>query len=212
LASVGSGLKVLMVDHQDSFVHSLGSYVRQCGSQLLTLRPEPARNYLRRESVDLVVLSPGPARPADFAMRETLALCLAQGIPVFGVCLGLQGIVEYFGGRLDLLDYPMHGKPSRISHRGGVLFKGIASSFNAGRYHSLYAAEVPDCLRITATDEAGIVMAVEHAHKPIFAVQFHPESIMSLEQAAGLQLVANTVEYVARLRQMSTDGKGRLNA
>lgn len=189
----GKGLNLLMVDHQDSFVHNLAGYFRRCGANLQTLRPEPARQYLRQQRPDLVILSPGPSRPDDFAMAETIALALAAGIPVFGVCLGLQGLVEYFGGSLSTLVYPMHGKPSRISHLQSELFTGIDEQFTAGRYHSLVAREVPECLRITARSEDNQVMAVEHATLPVAAVQFHPESIMSLEGDAGFRLIENVL-------------------
>lgn len=194
----GAGIKALMVDHQDSFVHNLGTYFRQCGVEVMTLRPEAARNYLRTHSVDLVILSPGPSAPSHFAMNETIEAALSKSIPLFGVCLGLQGLVEYFGGELSELDYPMHGKQSEVSHEGGALFAGIASPFAAGRYHSLVAHTVPDCLRVTARTDDGRVMAIEHESLPIHAVQFHPESIMSLENGAGHTLVRNMVRLVAR--------------
>ena len=98
--SIGTGVKVLMVDHQDSFVHNLASYFRRCGVDLITLRPEMARDYLQRQQVDLLVLSPGPATPAQFDMSRTIELALQRDLSIFGVCLGLQGIVEYFGGEL----------------------------------------------------------------------------------------------------------------
>jgi anthranilate synthase len=104
--------------------------------------------------------------------------------------------VEYFGGRLGELDYPMHGKPSQITHTGSELFAGIEAEFTAGRYHSLIATEVPECLKVSARTEDGVVMAVEHAELPICAVQFHPESIMSLENKSGHQLVANVVSMI----------------
>lgn len=189
----GQGLNLLMVDHQDSFVHNLAAYFRRCGVNLQTLRPEPARHYLREHQPDLVILSPGPSRPDDFAMAETIALALKAEIPIFGVCLGLQGLVEYFGGSLSTLLYPMHGKPSLIKHQHSKLFTGIPEQFTAGRYHSLVAREVPDCLRITARSDDNQVMAVEHRQLPVAAVQFHPESIMSLEADAGYRLIENVL-------------------
>src|SRR5665213_4288745 len=136
----GRGLKVLLVDHEDSFVHTLASYVRQTGAECTTLRHDFARAELKDGAApDLVLLSPGPGRPDDFAMRETLDLLLKRRIPVFGVCLGLQGIVEYFGGALDVLDTPVHGKPSVIRASGNRLFGGLPGEFAVGRYHSLYA-------------------------------------------------------------------------
>ncbi|MFM1895458.1 MAG: hypothetical protein RLZZ385_532 [Pseudomonadota bacterium] len=202
LALLGRGLHLLMVDHQDSFVHNLAAYFRQCGMTVTTLRPAQARQLLvSREAaatpIDLVVLSPGPGRPADFDMAATLSLCMQQRLPVFGVCLGLQGMVEYFGGELGLLEHPQHGKPSVIETGPGCLFEGLPRRFTAGRYHSLHGVRIPDCLRVTATDAQGTVMAVEHVNLPLWAVQFHPESIMTLDQQVGLRLVGNVVEYVA---------------
>ena len=193
----GVGITALMVDHQDSFVHNLGTYFRQCGVEVLTLRPEAARKYLENNSVDLVILSPGPSAPKYFCMNETIDATLARAIPIFGVCLGLQGLVEYFGGELQELAYPMHGKQSDVCHDESEIFAGIASPFAAGRYHSLVAKTVPECLTVTAKTEDGSIMAIQHASLPIQAVQFHPESIMSLRNAAGLTLIRNVVKLVA---------------
>jgi len=197
----GVGLKALMVDHQDSFVHNLGSYFRQCGVEVITLRPAPARKYLAKHSVDLVILSPGPSAPSHFAMSETIAVALKQSVPIFGVCLGLQGLVEYYGGELKELGYPMHGKQSSVTHDGSALFAGLDKTFAAGRYHSLVAKTVPDCLEVTARTEDGEVMAIQHRRLPLYAVQFHPESIMSLNDGAGHALVRNMVSLVARPEQ-----------
>ena len=192
-SDVGAGLRGVMVDHQDSFVHNLGAYFRQCAVELITLRPEAAREYLKKNEVDFVILSPGPSEPAHFNMNSTIGLLVEKKLPVFGVCLGLQGIVEYFGGSLEELVYPMHGKPSLVSHSDSSLFKGLESPFTAGRYHSLVVASMPDCLKVTAQTEDGKVMAVEHTELPIKAVQFHPESIMTLGDQVGYKLVENVV-------------------
>ncbi len=207
----GNGLKVLMVDHQDSFVHNLAAYFRCLGAQVITLRPEPARAYLRNQAVDLAVLSPGPSRPSDFAMSETISIALQQQVPLFGVCLGLQGLLEHFGGSLAVLDYPMHGKPSLVHHDGGGLFAGIEDSFNAGRYHSLVAQRVPECLQVNARADDGQVMAVSHRDLPVAAVQFHPESIMSLEHQVGQRLIGNVLAGLcaSRSRAMFADGSGQ---
>jgi len=197
-----SALKVLMVDHRDSFVHNLGSYFREQGVELVTLRSALARARLQRgEHFDLVILSPGPGKPEDFALSDTIALCTARHIPIFGVCLGLQGIVEAFGGALSVLEAPMHGKGSSIEHKGGVLFRGIPSPCDVGRYHSLYANGIPDCLKVTASTSDGVIMAIEHRELPIMAVQFHPESILSLRENSGQKLVANVVQYIQAIAQ-----------
>ena len=174
--------RVLLVDHEDSFVHTLAGYLRAAGAEVTTLRPELARTELAAErSVDLVVLSAGPGRPDDFATNETLALAVWSGLPIFGVCLGLQAMVEYFGGALDLLAQPMHGKASEVRVLGGRLFTGLPQRFAVGRYHSIHArrAVMPRELVVTAETEDGVVMAVEHITLPMAAVQFHPESVMT---------------------------------
>jgi anthranilate synthase len=109
------------------------------------------------------VLSPGPGTPSDFKLERTIAHAVERRLPIFGVCLGLQGLVEYFGGSLGVLDYPMHGKPSPILTKKSRLFDGLESGFQAGRYHSLYAKKkkLPDCLRAIAHTEDGMIMAIE---------------------------------------------------
>jgi anthranilate synthase len=191
----GVGRRVLLVDHQDSFVHTLANYLRQTGAEVVTLRAGFPHDVLDEVRPDLAVLSPGPGTPADFDVAGTLAALIARRVPVFGVCLGLQGMVEHLGGKLDVLDYPMHGKASRILVRGGRLFGGLPAEFTAGRYHSLFALRpsLPEDLVVTAETEDGVVMAVEHRHLPLAAVQFHPESILTLDDDVGLRLLRNVV-------------------
>ena len=126
----------------------------------------------------LILISPGPGRPRDFGVPDLVMTAVRLGVPVFGVCLGLQGIVEAFGGELGVLDYPMHGKPSLVRHRGVGVFEGLPEEFQVGRYHSLYARRetFPACLEVTAETEDGVIMGVRHRELPIEAVQFHPES------------------------------------
>ncbi len=192
--------KILLVDHTDSFVHTLANYLRQTGSSVTTLRAGFALDEISPANYDLVVLSPGPGRPDDFAMRELIAAVVKAKLPLFGVCLGLQGVVEYFGGNLSTLDTPMHGKSSDIANYGGRLLADFPASFRAGRYHSLFAhkSEVPAELEITAAStEDDCVMAVEHRDLPIAAVQFHPESIMSLDDGLGLKLIDNMTRLLS---------------
>lgn len=194
----GRAPRVLLIDHEDSFVHTLAGYFRAAGADVETLRADLARSELARgREADLVVLSPGPGRPADFQMNDTLDLLVRRHLPVFGVCLGLQGIVEHFGGTLDVLALPMHGKPSDIRILGGRLFEGMPERIAVGRYHSLHArrAAVPSALEITAETSDGVVMAIEHRTLPIIAVQFHPESVMTLANA-GQRMVARALELL----------------
>ena len=191
----GAGRRVLLVDHQDSFVHTLANYLRQSGAEVITLRSGfPAEAY-DDVKPHLAVLSPGPGTPRDFDVSGTVDTLIRRGIPAFGVCLGLQGMVEHFGGALGVLDPPVHGKASRIRVLGGRLFARLPAEFTAGRYHSLYALRdrLPAVLHVTAESEDGVVMAVEHATLPLAAVQFHPESIMTLGDDVGLRLLANVM-------------------
>ena len=196
----GDGRRVIMVDHEDSFVHTLAGYFRRTGAEVITYRSGFPRRRIAEERPDLVLLSPGPGRPEDFGVGETIDAALAAGIPLFGVCLGLQGIVEFYGGRLSVLPAPMHGKPSMVNVRGGRLFEGLPARFEGGRYHSLYAERdsFPDALAITAESDEGIVMAVEHPELPVAAVQFHPESILSLDEDAGMSVVMNVMRGLGR--------------
>ncbi len=199
----GAGRRVLLVDHADSFVHTLAGYVRQTGAECATLRHDFARAQLAEgPAPDLVLLSPGPGRPDDFAMRQTLDLILKRGIPAFGVCLGLQGIVEYFGGALDVLDVPMHGKPSVIRASGNRLFGGLPAEFTVGRYHSLYARKsvLPGELSVAAETADGVIMAIEHKTLPIAAVQFHPESVMTSPGAVGQPIISAMLATLCRER------------
>jgi anthranilate synthase len=199
IARPGAGRRVLLVDHQDSFVHTLANYLRQTGAEVVTLRsgfPAEAFDDLKPH---LAVLSPGPGAPRDFDVAATLDALVRRRIPAFGVCLGLQAMVEYFGGTLGVLASPVHGKVSRIRVRGGRLFEGLPAEFEAGRYHSLYAirSSLPAVLEVTAESEDGVVMAIEHATLPLAAVQFHPESLMTLGDDVGFRLLAAVVDRLA---------------
>jgi anthranilate synthase len=193
---------VLLVDHEDSFVHTLANYFRQTGATVTTLRRDLALAQLANEKPDLVVLSPGPGTPTDFQLEKTISGSIQRGVPIFGVCLGLQGIGEYFGGTLSVLDYPMHGKPSRINVLGGRSFEGLPRQFVAGRYHSLFIERdgLPSDLAVTAVTDDGLIMGLEHRTLPISAVQFHPESILTLDGDMGLRLVNRVVTMLDTAR------------
>jgi anthranilate synthase len=145
----------------------------------------------------MVVLSPGPGQPSDFGVAQTIAACVKRQIPIFGVCLGLQSIVEAFGGTLGVLDYPQHGKVSAVDvvATDSVTFKHLPPSFAVGRYHSLFALpdKLPTQLKVTAVSHDGVIMGIEHQTLPIAGVQFHPESIMTLAEGVGMQMILNVV-------------------
>lgn len=193
-------VKLMLIDNDDCFIHTLANYARQAGAEVVTYRTGFDLSLISEVNPTLVLISPGPGRPRDFAVPETVQYCAQQGIPVFGVCLGLQGIVEAFGGELDVLDYPMHGKQSEVLHRQQGVFEGLPSPLKVGRYHSLFArrSALPDDLEVTAETADGIIMGVRHRHLPIEAVQFHPESMLTLENQAGLKLIGNAIRILTK--------------
>jgi anthranilate synthase len=204
-AKVGEGTSILLVDHEDSFVHTLANYFRQTGAKVTTVRSPVADEVFDRVSPDLVVLSPGPGSPKDFDCAATIKKIRARELPVFGVCLGLQALAESFGGSLRELAVPVHGKPSRIRvSSNGVIFSGLAKEVTVGRYHSIFAdyATLPKEFRVTAETDDGVIMAFEHESLPIAAVQFHPESIMTLGQDAGMRMIENVVAHLARRKKV----------
>jgi len=205
-APAGRPPRVLLVDHQDSFVHTLADYFRQHGAEVTTLRAGFPAGMLDSREPDLVVLSPGPGRPSDFKCDELLSELDARNLPAFGVCLGLQAMVEHAGGELSLLPEPQHGKPGRIHVRGQTsLFAGLPAEFTAARYHSLYAAEpgVKGGFTVTATTPDGVVMAIEDDAAGRWAVQFHPESILTAAGRSGHQVIANVLA-LCRARAAAT--------
>ncbi|MFI0408705.1 anthranilate synthase component I [Actinomadura sp. 3N508] len=189
----GDGLKVLLVDHEDSFVNTLADYFRQQGAGVVTLRHGFPARLLDEHAPDLVVLSPGPGRPEDFAAHSLLDALDERNLPVFGVCLGLQAMVEHAGGELALLPEPSHGKPGQVKVTGGALFEGLPDEFTAARYHSLHATpERVKGFQVTALT-GDVVMAIEAPERRRWAVQFHPESILTAAGGAGHRIVANVL-------------------
>ncbi|MER6945137.1 anthranilate synthase component I [Nonomuraea sp. NPDC000554] len=196
----GQGMKVLLVDHEDSFVNTLADYFRQEGADVVTLRHGFPPAMIDEIGPDLVVLSPGPGWPSDFGMSALIDEIYARDLAVFGVCLGLQAMVEHAGGSLELLDYPEHGKRGLVSRLGdSALLDGLPGEFVAARYHSLHAKR-PGVVGFTATalTPDGNVMAVENTAKRRFGVQFHPESILTVEGDAGAKVIRNVLRLSRR--------------
>ncbi len=202
----GARRKVLLVDCKDSFVHNLASYLREIGAEVSTFRSGFPLDVLDEVKPDLVLLSPGPGTPEEFGIPSLVGELVSRKLPIFGVCLGHQGIGQHFGAEIAQLPVPEHGKASEVQHRSTPLFEGVPERFEAGRYHSLYlrAESIPDCLEVTAhtirRDEAGgeevIPMAIEHKSLPIASVQFHPESLMTLKKLTGHAILKNALEIL----------------
>ncbi|MFZ1682125.1 MAG: anthranilate synthase [Rhizobiaceae bacterium] len=200
-ARVGEGVNILLVDHEDSFVHTLANYFRQTGATVTTVRTPVDEEVFDRIRPDLVVLSPGPGSPKDFDTARTIKTARQRDLPIFGVCLGLQALAEAYGGELRQLREPVHGKPSRIRvSRNGIIFSGLPKEVTVGRYHSIFAdpSRLPRAFRVTAETEDGVIMAFEHDSEPVAAVQFHPESIMTLGGNAGMRMIENVVAHLPR--------------
>jgi anthranilate synthase len=199
--AVGNGVSILLVDHEDSFVHTLANYFRQTGAEVTTVRSPVADEVFEKYKPNLVVLSPGPGNPSDFDCNRTIRLAQSHDVPIFGVCLGMQAIAEFCGGKLGQLDIPMHGKPSRISvNTQSAVFSGLEDEVAVGRYHSLFVdpKSLPDSIEITAQTSDGVPMGIEDLDNGLAAVQFHPESIMSLGQDAGIKMIENVVAHIAK--------------
>jgi anthranilate synthase/aminodeoxychorismate synthase-like glutamine amidotransferase len=193
--------KVLFVDNFDSFTYNLVDDFGKRRCQTKVYRADTKLEALKvvadEFDPDLLVISPGPGNPDSAGVSLEAIDDFKDRLPIFGVCLGHQVIVQYFGGRIGHAPVPMHGKPSRISHNERGIFSGIENPLQAGRYHSLMAQTLPDCLEKTAEFE-GIVMAVEHKTLPVFGVQFHPESILT---PAGGKIIQNVLHIAVTRKQ-----------
>jgi len=183
--------KVLFIDNFDSFTYNLVDDFCKRDCQAKVYRADTKLDELKRVAEefepDLLVISPGPGTPDTAGVSLAALDHFKDKLPIFGVCLGHQVIVQYFGGKVGHAPKPMHGKPSRVTHNGEGIFAGVENPLQAGRYHSLCALEMPDCLEMTAEFES-VVMGVRHKELPIFGVQFHPESILT---PAGGKIIEN---------------------
>jgi anthranilate synthase component 2 len=182
-------LKVLILDNYDSFTYNLAQYIGELGGEPIVFRNDTLSvDDARALEPDRLVISPGPGRPEDAGLSIEYMKRLGPEIPTLGVCLGLQAAVVAFGGSVGLAPEPRHGKTSPISHDGEGVFAGLPSPFDATRYHSLAVTDLPDVFEATAHSDDGVLQGIRHQKFSISAVQFHPESIMTLE---GKALLAN---------------------
>ncbi len=181
----------LMIDNYDSFTFNLVQYFWELGVEMDVVRNDQVdSDWILSRNYEGIVLSPGPGSPKDSGICREVASDLSSIIPVFGVCLGHQVIGEVFGGRVDRASRLMHGKTSPIIHHGEGLFLNLPVPFDATRYHSLVILPetMPKELLVTAWTEEGEIMGVRHISRPVWGVQFHPESILTKE---GKSLLGN---------------------
>jgi anthranilate synthase component 2 len=178
-------MKVLVIDNYDSFVYNLVQYIGELGAEVVVYRNDQVTlKQVQQLKPDRIVISPGPGNPEDekyFGVCKAVLQQVSPQVPTLGVCLGHQGIISTFGGKVVSAKRLMHGKTSSIKHDGKRLFKGVENPFTATRYHSLAGDKdaIPACLEVTAVAvDDGEVMGVRHKEFPIEGVQFHPESIL----------------------------------
>lgn len=173
-------MKILMLDNYDSFTYNLVNLVQECGEAIDVYRNDEI-SLDEVDAYDTVILSPGPGLPKDAGIMCSLISKYHTHKKIFGVCLGMQAIAEVFGGSLINLPHPVHGQGMPVTHKGSPLFKNIPQTFTAGRYHSWAVGtnSLPDVLEVTATDNDGIIMALQHKIYNVSGVQFHPESVLT---------------------------------
>ncbi len=188
---------ILMIDNYDSFTYNLVQYMGELGAELEIYRNDKITiAEIEKCAPEKIVISPGPCTPSKAGISKEVIKHFAGKIPLLGVCLGHQSVVEAFGGEIIKAKKLMHGKTSMIQHDGKTIFKGLPNPFEATRYHSLVVnrANLPDCFEITAESDDGEVMGVRHKELAVEGVQFHPESILTVH---GKDLLKNFIDLPA---------------
>ena len=193
-------MKFLIIDNYDSFVYNIAQYLGELGVDCEVIRNDKITiNEIKQKNYDGIIISPGPGTPNDkkyFGVCSDVIKDMGSNTPILGVCLGHQGIISSFGGKVTNAGCVRHGKTSPVKHSDSELFKGVKNPFKATRYHSLVGDKtiIPDILEVTATaQDDGEVMAVRHKDYLIEGVQFHPESIMTED---GKKILANFIRQV----------------
>jgi para-aminobenzoate synthetase component 2 len=191
--------KILVLDNYDSFVYTLSGYLQQLGATTDVIRNDAVSEQELPELMakyDGVLISPGPGTPKDAGLSiEVVQVALKTNQSIFGVCLGHQAIAEAMGATVTSADELMHGKTSDVQHDNSLVFKDVPKSFKATRYHSLAVVDetVPQDLIVTSRTTGGVIMGLQHKSKPIYGVQFHPESVLT---EGGYQMLGNWLESI----------------
>ena len=191
--------KILVLDNYDSFVYTLSGYLQQLGATTDVIRNDAVSEQDLPELMakyDGVLISPGPGTPKDAGLSiDVVQVALKTNQSIFGVCLGHQAIAEAMGATVTSADELMHGKTSDVQHDNSLVFKDVPRSFKAPRYHSLAVVDetVPQDLIVTSRTTGGVIMGLQHKSKPIYGVQFHPESVLT---EGGYQMLGNWLESI----------------
>jgi len=193
-------MKFLIIDNYDSFVYNIAQYLGELGVESDVIRNDKITlDEIKEKNYDAIIISPGPGTPEDkkyFGVCSDVIINMGPSTPILGVCLGHQGIIHAFGGKVTNAGCVRHGKTSPVNHNNSKLFKDVKNPFRATRYHSLVGDKtiIPDVLEVTATAaDDGEIMAIRHKEYLIEGVQFHPESIMTEE---GKKILANFIAQV----------------
>lgn len=187
--------RVLFIDNFDSFTYNLVEYVSE-HADTEVIRNTVSLADIRAANPDAIVISPGPGHPEnerDVGVTLDVLREVSQSVPTFGVCLGLEAAVYAYGGRVGRAPEPVHGKSFAIEHDGRGVFMRLEQGFQAGRYHSLAATEIPDCFAVSARASDGLVMGIRHREHPIECVQFHPESVLT---GVGHDVIRNFLDGI----------------
>jgi len=190
-------MKSLMIDNFDSFTYNLVDEFRTLDCEMLIYRNNISESQLDRIVVDykpdLIVLSPGPSTPDQAGICKDLIRKYYRLIPILGICLGHQCLIEAFGGKVEKAVQPVHGKKSTVTHQETTIFSGVPNPFSAGRYHSLYGTNIPVFFQVTAKAD-GIAMAIENREYHLYGLQFHPESILTPHGRRIIENVLGVIE------------------
>ena len=188
---------LLMIDNYDSFTYNLVQYLRELGEEVVVYRNDKITlEQIEELSPDRLVVSPGPCTPNEAGISVAAIQHFAGKIPILGVCLGHQSIGQAFGGKIVRAERLMHGKTSPVFHDNRELFAGLPDPFDATRYHSLIVEResLPDCFEITAWTKENEIMGMRHRDLPIWGMQFHPESILTV---TGMDMLKNFLQMTS---------------
>lgn len=187
-------MKILLIDNYDSFTYNLADYLARAGAELLILRNDAFElNDSRFPNLDGVVLSPGPSTPENAGLLMPFIKQFENQLPMLGVCLGFQALGIHFGAELVKSGVPVHGKSSEIVCQPHAMYESIPQRHRVGRYHSLRLENIPDVLSVISETSDGIPMAFAHRTKPIWAVQYHPEAVLT---EYGMPFIRNWMQSV----------------